>query len=172
MQLRSGGCTGRHPPGREPTIRGQRGYGHCAGQNGAGKLDMVQLPCKKEKLHWGNNSFTATFFSLLKQSARSHLLDPCWGRKNPSNNNNDWSRIQRTCAASQSGDQPTAFLHGEGYIGCSLKYQLCTSWESVLAFHISLRTLRACLHLLELYFISLVGFLNGNKYFEVVNLQE
>lgn len=38
-------------PGREPAIKGQWGYGHCAGQNGAGRLDMVQLPCKKEKLH-------------------------------------------------------------------------------------------------------------------------
>lgn len=28
-------------PGREPAIWGERGYGHCAGQNGAGRPDMV-----------------------------------------------------------------------------------------------------------------------------------
>ena len=44
--------------------------------------------------------------------------------------------------------------------------------EKVLGFHVSLQTLRACLRLLKVYFISLVAFLNGNKYFEVVNLRE
>lgn len=57
-------------PMREPGIKGWGvGYGHCAGQNGAGKEVLVEWPCKYKKLHWGNTSFTPTFFSLLKQSA-------------------------------------------------------------------------------------------------------